>query len=85
MKNGLSAGVDELNDEFIKYATQEIHKSIADILNYVAETGDFPEEIKLGILTPLQKPDKNKVPPENLRPIVLFFSYLCYARSYQYV
>ena len=44
---------------------------IADILNHVAETGEFPEALRKGVFIPLQKPGKRKGPPENLRPIIL--------------
>ena len=37
----------------------------------MAETGNYPKEIKTGHLTPLQKPGKTKGPPENLRPVIL--------------
>ena len=37
----------------------------------MAATGDFPRELKVGILTPLPKPGKPKGPPSNLRPIIL--------------
>ena len=71
MKNGKSCGIDGLNAEYLKYAPEIIHFSVAELLNKIAATGDHPEELKLGILTPLPKPGKPKGPPENLRPIVL--------------
>ena len=37
----------------------------------MAATGDYPNELKVGILSPLPKPGKAKGPPENLRPIIL--------------
>ena len=37
----------------------------------MAETGDIPKEVTYGILKPLQKPNKAKGPPSNLRPITL--------------
>ena len=56
MKNGSSPGCDDINGEYIKYASAEIHKYIADTLNRTFETGKPIEELQLGILTPLQKP-----------------------------
>ena len=47
--------------EHIKYATHEIHKEIAAMLNDIARTGNFPKELQLGLLIPLQKPGKAKV------------------------
>ena len=57
--------------EFIKYAPPNVHRTIAEILNNIAKTGKYPDELITGILTPLQKPGKKKGPPENLRPIIL--------------
>ena len=71
LKNGKSAGSDNLHVEMIKYAPIEIHKEIADIFNKVAETGENINELILGILRPLQKPGKEKGPVINLRPIIL--------------
>lgn len=71
MKNGKSCGIDNIHAEHIKYASQNIHEGIATILNKTAETGDYPNELKMGILTPLPKPGKRKGPRENLRPIIL--------------
>ena len=71
MKNGKSPGPDNLNTELIKYAPPVIHQEIAHIYNQIAEKDNFPTELKLGTLTPIQKPGKQKGPPENLRPIIL--------------
>ena len=71
MKNGKSPGIDEVNVELIKYATQEIYSKIADIYNSIASTGLYPKELTSGIITPLQKPGKKRGPAENLRPIIL--------------
>ena len=72
LKNGKSAGIDDVTAEHIKYAPMKIHQSIAELLNGTAKTGDGPDEISIGILTPLQKPPpKKKGPCENLRPIML--------------
>ena len=70
LKNNKSAGCDNINAENIKYAPC-LHTHIAYLLNLIAETGNYPDEIKLGLLTPIQKPGKSKGPPENLRPIIL--------------
>ena len=37
----------------------------------MADTGQHPSEIKIGVLIPLPKPGKRKGPVENLRPIIL--------------
>ena len=74
LKNGKSAGADNLHAEYIKYADSSVHENIAHILNEVAKTGNHPEELKLGLLTPVQKPNKKQKEPEildHLRPIML--------------
>ena len=40
----------------------------------MVETGNIPKEATYGILKPLQKPNKAKGPPSNLRPIILLSS-----------
>jgi len=37
----------------------------------MAETGDSPDELTQGLLSPLQKPGKPRGPTGNLRPIIL--------------
>lgn len=71
MANGKSAGIDQLSPEFIKYSPDCIHEEIAEILNITAETGEYPMEIRTGILRPLPKPGKKQGPVSNLRPIIL--------------
>ena len=71
MKNGKSSGIDDIHAEHIKYAPSSIHENIAHILNTTAKDGNPPDELNIGILTPLPKPGKKKGPPGNLRPIIL--------------
>ena len=79
MKNNTSSGCDGIKTENIKYAPST-YKHIANILNKIAETGEYPTEIKSGLFTPLQKPGKEKGPVTNLRPVIYITknsSYLC--------
>ena len=71
LKNNKSAGCDNLRAEMIKHSPKVIHGGIAKLLNHTAATGDYPREIKQGILIPLPKPGKKQGPPQNLRPIIL--------------
>jgi len=64
LKTGKSAGIDELNSELIKYGPEIICEGIAEIYNIMAETGEFPTEVKEGILIPLQKPGKKPGPQD---------------------
>ena len=74
MKPNKSPGCDEIPVEFIKYAPDRIHEQIAKIYSNMAETGNIPKEVTYGILKPLQKPNKAKGPPSNLRHIILLSS-----------
>ena len=71
LNNNKASGPDRLQAEYIKYAPLAIFEQIADILNNTAETGDVPLALVHGLLFPIQKPGKQKGPPENLRPIIL--------------
>ena len=71
MSNNKSAGCDNVKCELLKYGDKIIFEGIAEILNSIAKTGQYPAEIKKGILVPLPKPGKPKGPPENCRPIIL--------------
>ena len=71
LRNGKSTGCDNLPAKLIKNAPDEIHEEIANILNIVSESGDYPKELKHGHLLPLPKPKKPQGPCKSLRPIVL--------------
>ena len=62
LKNGKSAGPDEVPLEMIKYALQAAYEEIVKIYNKVAKDGDELTELKLGLLRPLQKPGNLKDP-----------------------
>ncbi len=72
LKYNKSPGMDEIRAEHLKNGPiKELSNEISDILNETAQSGKYPKEIKLGQLTPLQKPGKKAGPPSNLRPIIL--------------
>lgn len=66
-----SAGIDELKAEQLKYGPSVVYDEIAEIFNKMSRTGDYPGEIKEGILVPIPKPGKPKGPTSSLRPIIL--------------
>ena len=72
MKNGKSTT--DIAVELIKHAPSEVHDGIAKILNRVASTGEYPEEIVAGVLCAIEKSKaKEKLGLAiNLRPIILF-------------
>ena len=55
----------------LKYAPDILHELLADIYNNILEIGEHPPELTLGIITPIQKPEKPKGPVQNLCPITL--------------
>ena len=60
LKNNKAAGSDNLIGEQLKYGPRIIATIISEILNTMAETGEYPKEITTGILNPLQKPGKKE-------------------------
>ena len=54
LKNNKSAGIDQLKTEQLKKGPSNVYGEIADIFNIMAETGEYPREIKTGVLVPLQ-------------------------------
>ena len=72
LKNNKSVGIDDIKAEELKHSPPEVSAHIADIFNEMAKTGEYPIEIKRGILSPLQKPNKKSGPCDHLRAIILF-------------
>lgn len=70
-KNGKSAGKDRKKAEQLKDCSTTVYNGIAEYLNQTAKTGQYAQEIKEGMLVPLQKTGKPKGPAESLRPIIL--------------
>ena len=71
LKNGKSAGIDELKAELLKHSPDAVMEKISNLINNIAVTGDNPKEVAEGVLAALQKPGKKKGPLDNLRPIML--------------
>ena len=76
LKDG-KATEDGVHAEFIKHSSSNAHAQIADLLNKISETGEYPDHIQHGILIPLPKPPK-KNERVNVRPLsaLLFIVYL---------
>ena len=70
LKNNKAAGRDAIYGELIKHGPNELYTQIAILLNKTSESGDYPEEIRRGVLTPIAKPAK-KNEKVNVRPIIL--------------
>ena len=72
LKNGKSPGIDGMAAEMLKHAPDIVHQTIAEVLNKSIESEDYLKELKVGIITPLQKPPKKDLKNKNnVRPITL--------------
>ena len=72
LKNGKKPGIDDVYPELVKYAPENVHEIIAEILNTGVESENYLKVLKIGILTPLQKPPKKGFTRKtNVRPIIL--------------
>ena len=69
-KKNKATGRDEVSAEMIRYGCRELYKQIASLLNATSGKGDYPEEIRRCILTPLKKILK-KDEWVNVRPVIL--------------
>ena len=70
LNNNKAPGEDGIYSELLKYGTPELDQAIANVFNAAFENHE-DLEINTGLLIPIQKPDKPKGPPNNLRPITL--------------
>ena len=65
-----SIGPDELDPRVIKNCQEQISKPLSIIINNIFETGDIPDELKIGKIIPIYK-NKEKDLPKNYRPITV--------------
>ena len=71
LKYNKAAGIDEIENEYIK-TTFEIYKNIyLNLFNLILQTGCFPEEWAIGLIIPIFKNKGNKNDPNNYRGITL--------------
>ena len=70
LKKIKAIGPDTVHAEYIKYGADQLLADISNILNKTSETGSYPEDNRLRILTPFTKPPKRNE-KLNVRPIIL--------------
>ena len=70
MKNGKSAGLDNIYPEFIKYIPDSLIKVITKFFNRILETTGVPDEWAISIYQPVFKKG-NRINPNNYRGISL--------------
>ena len=71
LKNGKSNGPDNIPNELVKAWDPSCNIAYANIINESFVTNTHIGSIGQGILTPLQKPGKDKGPMKSLRPLML--------------
>ena len=71
LKLNRSTGPDGISNEMIKASGPSFIKIYTKMINMSFETGVKIENITIGDLAPLPKPNKEQCPIENLRPIIL--------------
>ena len=69
--NNKAEDINKLKGEHLKNCADIIQENVAEIFNEMAKTGEYPKEIKRGILTPLVKNKQKQGPCKKLRPIIL--------------
>ena len=70
LSNNKAPGEDNISGKLLKYGTPLLDKTIADIHNTAFEKHE-DLDINGRVVIAIQKPDKRKSPPDNLRPITL--------------
>lgn len=72
IKNKKSPGFDSLRPEIVKRSYGRIRCSLLEIINTMWRTGDFPTELKVGVVRTFKKgPDKDPMQIKSYRPITL--------------
>ena len=71
LKNEKSAGIDYLAAERMRCSPDIVCENMSEIFNQSAETGQYPSEIKEGVLILLPKPGKKTGPAEYLQTIIM--------------
>jgi len=73
LNNNRAPGPDGINAEFLKHGGPALASALAQCLNRMFAE-HCPINLGAGTLIPLQKPNKKRGPPGNLRPIILLDS-----------
>ena len=71
MANNKAPGKDNINVELVKYAADDIHGEIAEVLNDIFKTNNDELKLGTGILLPLPRPKQIQGPTKYLKPITL--------------
>ena len=58
LKNNKATRPDGVHAKYLKYGSNQLFVNISEILNKTSETGEYPENIRLGTFNPLAKPPK---------------------------
>ena len=71
LKNGKSPGIDHVTNEYIKNSVHIFLPVYEDLFNTILDTGIFPSQWSIGIISPIYKGKGSNEDPSNFRPISL--------------
>ena len=71
LKNNKACGIDNIRNEFLKYAPAPLIKFICDLFNIILNTGFIPDVWCKGLIMPLYKMKGDSKDPNNYRGITL--------------
>lgn len=71
LKNGKSPGIDQITNEYIKTSVHIFLPVYEDLFNTILDTGIFPSQWSIGIISPIYKGKGSNEDPSNFRPISL--------------
>ena len=89
LKNGKATGIHQMPDKLLKVSKELISSSLARIFNQCIQKNIFPDDFKVGRVTPifksLDKEDLNNYRPISvLATVARIFEKLLYEQFYQY-
>ena len=90
LKNGKATGIHQMPNKLLKVSKELISSSLARIFNQCIQTNIFPDNFKVGRVTPIfkssDKGDLNNYRPISVLPTVLaIFEKLLYEQLYKYL
>jgi len=68
-KHNVSSSVHCIPPKILKLNLEPLTTAITKLFNFILRTGDFPNEWKTAVITPILKPNKDPKSPKSYRPI----------------
>ncbi|MCW4345464.1 MAG: reverse transcriptase domain-containing protein, partial [Candidatus Thiodiazotropha endolucinida] len=70
-KNNKAQDLQGLSAEHLKFAPDVTYVHLSNLMNFIMQTGYIPNEMKIGVITPVLKKDKDARLPTNYRGITV--------------